>query len=80
MIRNSVRSEENAHLKYISVPCAKYVSADEKPDVFADDKQWEACKAAYKAIKAIAEKTGGRLVPNNLGQTEVETDVSDGKI
>lgn len=80
MIRNPGQEEENTHMKYISVPCARYVSAEERPDIFADDKQWEDCKSAFKAISAIAEKTGGRLVLNDIGHTVEEPDVSDGKI
>ena len=80
LIRNTGEAEENSHMKFISVPCAKYVSAEECPPVFADEKQWEACKAAFKAISAIAEKTGGRLVLNDLGHSGEEPDVSDGKI
>lgn len=80
MVRNTVLNEENTHMKYISVPCVKYVSAEERPSIFADDKQWEACKSAYKAISAIAEKTGGKLVLNDMGHTTEEPDVSDGKI
>ena len=80
LIRNTGETEENSHMKFISVPCAKYVSAEECPPVFADEKQWEACKAAFKAISAIAEKTGGRLVLNDLGHSGEEPDVSDGKI
>ena len=80
MVRNTVLDEENTHMKYISVPCVKYVSAEERPSIFADDKQWESCKSAYKAISAIAEKTGGKLVLNDMGHTTEEPDVSDGKI
>ena len=80
LIRNSGQGEENAHMKYMSVPCAKYVSAEERPALFTDDKQWEACQAAFKAISAIAENTNGRLVLNDLGSSGEETDVSDGKI
>lgn len=80
LIRNSGQGEENTHMKYISVPCVKYVSAEERPAIFTDDKQWEACKSTFKAICAIAEKTNGRLVLNDLGYTPEESDVSDGKI
>ena len=80
MIRNSGQNEENAHMKYMAVPCVKYVSAEERPAIFADDKQWEACKSAFKAISEIAEKTGGRLVLNDLIHADTESDVSDGKI
>lgn len=80
LIRNSGQGEENSHMKYISVPCAKYVAAEERPAIFTDDKQWQACQSAFKAISAIAEKTDGRLVLNDLGHTGEETDVSDGKI
>lgn len=81
MIRNSAHGNENSHLKYISVPCAKYVAAEERPAIFADDKEWEGCKAAFKAICAIADRSGGRLVLRDLTETGgEEPDVSDGKI
>ena len=80
MIRNTDQVEENTHMKYMSVPCVKYVSVEECPAIFADEKQWEACKSTFKAISAIADKTGGRLVLNDMGHTTEEPDVSDGKI
>lgn len=80
LIRNAAQGDGNTHMKYIAVPCAKYVSAEERPEIFADDKQWEACKSAFKAISAIADKTGGRLVLADLSHAEPEPDVSDGKI
>lgn len=80
MIRNQAQGEENTHMKYMSVPCVKYVAEEERPAIFTDDKQWEACKAAFRAICAIADKTGGRLVLDDLGYKGEETDVSDGKI
>lgn len=80
MIRNTGQEEGNSHMKYIAVPCAKYVAAEQRPEIFADDKQWNACKSAFKAISAIADKTGGRLVLNDLGNADEESDVSDGKI
>ena len=80
IIRNIGQGEENTHMKYMSVPCVKYVSAEERPVIFADDKQWQACKSAFKAISAIADKTGGRLMLNDMGHQTEESDVSDGKI
>lgn len=80
MIRNTGQGDENSHMKYISVPCAKYVSAEERPAIFSDDNQWEACKSAFRAISSIADRTGGRLVLNDLEHTGEDSDVSDGKI
>ena len=80
MIRNTGNGEENTHMKYMSVPCVKYVDAEVRPDIFGNDKQWDGCKAAFKAICAIGDKTGGRLVLNDFGHTEEQQDVSDGKI
>ncbi len=81
VIRNSAHGDENSHLKYLSVPCAKYVAAEVRPEIFAGDKEWENCKAAFKGICAIADKSGGRLVLRDLNSTgEVESDTSDGKI
>ena len=80
MIRNPGKGEENTHMKYMSVPCVRYVDAEECPDIFADNRQWEECKAAFRAICAIGDKTGGRLVLNDFGHTEEQPDVSDGKI
>ena len=80
MIRNPGQGDGNSHMTYISVPCAKYVAEEERPSIFTDDRQWEACKAAFKAISAIADRTAGRLVLGDPGHTGEETDVSDGKI
>lgn len=80
MIRNPGQGEENTHMKYMAVPCVKYVDAETRPDIFTDDRQWEACKAAFKAICAIGDRTEGRLVLNDFGHTEEQPDVSDGKI
>ena len=80
MIRNPGQGDANTHMKYMSVPCVKYVSAEERPAIFADDKQWEACKAAFRAVSSITEKTGGRVVLNDLGYSGEVSDVSDGKI
>ena len=67
-------------MKYMAVPCVRYVGQEERPAIFADDKQWEACKSAFKAISAIADKTGGRLVLAELSHTDVESDPNDSKI
>ena len=80
MIRNAAQVEENTHMKYMAVPCVRYVGQEERPAIFADDKQWEACKSAFKAISAIADKTGGRLVLAELSHTDVESDPNDSKI
>ena len=80
MIRNPGQGEENTHMKYMSVPCVKYVDAEVRPDIFTEDKQWEACKAAFRVICAIGDRTGGRLVLNDFGHADGQSDVSDGKI
>ncbi len=81
IIRNAGQGEENAHLKYMAVPAAKYVSAEERPAIFADDAQWKSCKEAFTAICAIADKTDGRLVLRQFDQREeTASDPADGKI
>ena len=81
IIRNAGQGEENAHLKYMAVPAAKYVSAEERPAIFADDAQWKSCKEAFTAICAIADKTDGRLVLRQYDQgEETASDPADGKI
>ena len=81
IIRNAGQGEENAHLKYMAVPAAKYVSAEERPAIFADDAQWKGCKEAFTAICAIADKTDGRLVLRQYDQgEETVSDPADGKI
>ena len=80
IIKNSSQGEENTHLKYMAVPAAKYVSEEERPAIFADDVQWNNCKAAFKAICALADKTDGKLVLNDFNRGDEDPETGDGKI
>ncbi len=80
MIKNSPKEDSQAHLKYMAVPAANYVSAEECPDIFTDESEWNRCKSAFKAICAIADKSGGRLVLNQSDRNTADSDQPGGKI
>lgn len=73
-VKNTAQGEENAYLKYMAVRAAQYVAAEERPAIFADDRQWQLCREAYTAICELAAKTDGKLIPAG-GDTNEETDV-----
>lgn len=80
MIKNADQSEGQLYLKYLAVPAAKYVAVDEKPDIFTDNEQWKRCKEAFTEICALADKTDGKLVLNELLREDLTSDVADTKI
>lgn len=79
LVRNTAQSEENSHLKYMAVQAANYVAAEERPAIFADDKQWQLCREAFTEICALADKSGGRLIltesDKNTAQTTDDTKI-----
>ncbi len=74
LVKNTAQSEENAHLSYIAVEAAKYIAAEERPPIFADDKQWQLCREAYTAICALADQAEGKLIPAGAAETDSQTD------
>lgn len=80
MIKNDNCDEDQSHLKYMAVPAAKYVSAEERPAIFTDDGQWSRCKESFKEICALADRTGGKLMLNELNREDVTSDASDAKV
>lgn len=54
---------ENTHLKYRSLPAAKYYYAESLPDVFSNNAQWSASKRAFDRVKSIV---GNNLQPGVL--------------
>ena len=42
---------------YSVLPAADYISAESKPDIFANDEDWENCKKAYDNVKKIIDKS-----------------------
>ncbi|MDD6394709.1 MAG: CapA family protein [Firmicutes bacterium] len=80
MIKNSPEEDSQAYLKYMAVPAANYVSAEKCPDIFTDAGEWNRCKSAFRAICAIADKSGGRLVLNESGRYAADNDEPCGKI
>lgn len=79
MVTNTAHSEENSHLRYMAVQAAKYVSAEERPAIFADDKQWALCREAFTAICALADQSDGKLVLETF-DTEGDNTADDTKI
>lgn len=80
MIKNSPKEDSQAHLKYMVVPAANYVSSEECPDIFTDESEWKRCKSAFKAICSIADKSNGKLVLNESGRDTADSDEPGGKI
>ena len=74
LVKNTAQSEENAHLSYIAVEAAKYIAAEERPPIFADDKQWQLCREASTAICALADQAEGKLIPAGAAETDSQTD------
>lgn len=81
IVKNTAQGEENAHLKYMAVQAAHYMTAEQRPAIFADDKQWKLCREAFTAISALADEAGGKLTLANLETGEETTfDDTDTKI
>lgn len=77
LVKNTAQGEENLHLKYMAVQAAKYVAAEERPALFADDKQWQLCREAFAEICALADQAEGKLV---LTQFDTDNDETDTRI
>ena len=73
LVRNPVKGEENSHLKYMAVQAANYIAAEERPAIFADDKQWKLCREAFTAISALAEQSGGKLTLATFDKNQAQT-------
>lgn len=77
IIKNNVQDEENSHLKYMAVEASRYISAEQRPDIFADDKQWQLCREAFAEICALADKTNGKLVLADIAKDSQQSDDRD---
>lgn len=80
IIKNSPEDGSQSYMKYMAVPAANYVSAETCPDIFTDISGWNRCKSAFRAICAIADKSGGRLVLNESGRYAADEGKRGGKI
>ena len=78
VVKNAVQGEENSHLKYMVVEASRYISAQQRPEIFSDDTQWQLCREAFTEICALADKTDGKLIladfANDAGQPDNDTD------
>lgn len=74
LVKNPTQGEENAHLKYMAVEAARYIAAEERPAIFADDRQWQLCREAVTAIGQLTDKAGGKLVLAGAVSEDGETD------
>jgi len=50
---DSSYEDNNTHLKYRSMPAAKYYYAESLPDVFSSKSQWQSCKKSFDRIKSL---------------------------
>ncbi len=48
---------------YSILPASEYISAEEKPEIFASDEDWQNCKNAYENIKKVIDKSAENGMP-----------------
>lgn len=51
---------------YSILPATEYALAEQRPEIFLNDEDWENCKTAYKNMKAIVEESSANGIPLGL--------------
>lgn len=69
---------ENTYLKYRAVPAARYVDAEELPDVFSTRAQWDKCKQTFTDVRTNIQESWNVEKHFVLGSVEKVDSVTDG--